>query len=95
MQNNKPDWMDVEQQRADDLSETKGAVVNHMAPQLVRVKKAPPRMQKAFYIQQKYVEAFDDFVYKQKKIKGKKAPELAEEAIKMLLKKYGEDTKTL
>jgi hypothetical protein len=50
------------------------------------------RLQKAFYIQEKYAEAFNDFVYKQKKKKGKKAPELAEEAIKMLLNKYGEDT---
>ena len=30
-----------------------------------------------------------------KRIKGKKAPQLAEEAIKILLNKYGEDTKTL
>jgi hypothetical protein len=91
MQHNKPDWMNEEEQRAEDLTE-KEETSNNTAPQLVRVNKAPPRMQKAFYIQEKYAEAFNDFVYKQKKKKGKKAPELAEEAIKMLLNKYGEDT---
>jgi hypothetical protein len=94
MQHNKPDWMNQEEDRADKLTDI-GQTSNHEAPQLVRVKKAPPRMQKAFYIQEKFAEAFDDFVYKQKKLKGKKAPELAEEAIKMLLNKYGEDTKNL
>lgn len=94
MPHNKPDWMNEEEQRAEDLVDT-GQTANHEAPQLVRIKKAPPRMQKAFYIQEKYAEAFEDFVYKQKKQKGKKAPELAEEAIRMLLKKYGEDTKNL
>lgn len=94
MQHNKPDWMSEEEKRADNLTE-KAETSNNTAPQLVRVKKAPSRMQKAFYIQEKYAEAFDDFVYKQKKKKGKKAPEFAEEAIKMLLEKYGEDTKSL
>lgn len=90
----KPDWMNQEEDRAEKLTD-KGQTSNHEAPQLVRVKKAPSRMQKAFYIQEKFAIAFEDFVYKQKKLKGKKAPELAEEAIKLLLKKYGEDTKTL
>ena len=94
MQHNKPDWMAEEEERAEDLTR-KSETSNNTAPQLIQVKKAPPRMQKAFYIQEKYAEAFEDFVYKQKKKKGKKAPELAEEAIKMLLNKYGEDTKHL
>jgi hypothetical protein len=33
--------------------------------------------------------AFDRLVFEQKQAKGKKAPELAEEAIELLLKKYG------
>jgi hypothetical protein len=94
MEHQKPGWMNEEEERAEDLTE-RAETSNNTAPQLVRVRKAPPRMQKAFYIQEKYAEAFDDFVYKQRKKKGKKAPELAEEAIKMLLKKYGEDTKNL
>jgi hypothetical protein len=94
MPHNKPDWMQEEQQRADKLTDT-GQTSNHEAPQLVRVIKAPPRMQKAFYIQEKFAAAFDDLAYKQRKLKGKRAPALAEEAIKMLLQKYGEDTKNL
>ena len=34
--------------------------------------------------------AFDRLIFSQKQIKGKKAPELIEEAIELLLKKYGE-----
>lgn len=83
-----------EEQRAAQLAVI-GQTSNNNAPQLKRVAKAPPRMQKAFYIQEKFANAFDDLVHKQKKIKGKKAPDLAEEAIKMLLKKYGEDTNNL
>ena len=94
MQNNKPSWMNEEEQRSDSLTK-RHEVSNTTAPQLVRVNKSPPRMQKAFYIQEKYAVAFEDFAYKQKKNKGKRAPELAEEAIKMLLEKYGEDISTL
>ena len=92
--NDKPAWMNQEEQRAEDLTE-KSETSNNTAPQLMRIKKAPPRKQKAFYIQEKFANAFDDLAYKQKKINGKKATELAEEAIKILLKKYGEDTKNL
>ena len=39
--------------------------------------------------------AFDLLVFKQKQAKGKKAPELAEEAIELLLKKYELDINNL
>ena len=94
MSHNKPSWMNQEESRAEKLTGT-GETSNNSAPQLVRVFKAPPRMQKAFYIQEKYAHAFEDLAYKQKKIKGKKATELAEEALLLLLNKYGEDTKHL
>jgi hypothetical protein len=94
MSHKQPDWMNQEEQRADNLANI-GQTSNNDAPQLVRVKREPPRKQKAFYIQEKYAVAFDDFAYKQKKAKGKRATELAEEAIKMLLDKYGEDTNNL
>ena len=97
MSQDKPSWMDEEEGRAEELNQ-KGQTANHTAPQLVRERKrqaAPPRMQKALFIQEKYAQAFDDLVHKRKKIKGKKAPELAEEAILLLLKKYGEDYKNL
>lgn len=86
---NKPAWMQEEETRADDLTE-KGTVSNADAPQLVKIIRAPSRKQKAFYIQDKHSDAFELLAFKQKKSKGKKAPELAEEAIELLLAKYGE-----
>ena len=83
----KPAWMDEEKDRAEDLKKS-GTTANDTAPKLARVTRAPKRMQKAFYIQDKHAQAFDRLVFEQKTIKGKKAPELAEEAIEMLLKKY-------
>ncbi len=94
MSDNKPNWMVEEEERAVALADT-GETANEAAPKLVRVTKEPPRMQKAFYIQRKYAEAFEDLAHKQKKVKGPKAPQLAEEALKMLLEKYGEDTSHL
>lgn len=91
---NKPSWANEEEIRATKLA-TKGQTANNAAPKLKRVEREPKRMQKAFYIQPKHAEAFEDFVLKQKRSKGKKAPELAEEAIKLLLSKYGENTKEL
>lgn len=94
--NGKPSWMDQEEVRAEDLSQ-KGETSNNAAPKLVKAKppKAPPRATKGFYVQDIYAETFDDIVYQQKKAKGKTAPELAEEAIKLLAKKYGIDTKNV
>ena len=85
----KPAWMEEEQDRADNLKKS-GNTANDTAPKLERVTRAPKRMQKAFYIQDKHAAAFEKLVFSQKTIKGKKAPELAEQAIELLLKKYGE-----
>lgn len=87
MANSKPAWMEEEQERAEDLKNT-GTTTNDSAPKLARVTRAPRRMQKAFYIQNKHAQAFEQLVFNQKMIKGKKAPELAEEAIELLLNKY-------
>ena len=95
MSRNDASWMDEVDEKAERQAET-GKRPNAEAPQLVRQEvKAPARSTKGFYIQEKYAMAFDQLVFNQKKEKGKKAPDLAEEAIKMLLKKYGEDTKGL
>lgn len=84
----KPAWMDEEQGRGSDLAQT-GKTANDTAPKLARVARAPARKQKAFYIQDGHAEAFERLVFEQKRAGGAKAPELAEEAIEMLLKKYG------
>jgi len=85
----KPAWMEEEQERAEDLKKS-GATANNTAPKLARVTRAPKRMQKAFYIQNIHAQAFEKLVFNQKMKKGKKAPDLAEEAIELLLNKYEE-----
>jgi hypothetical protein len=90
----KPAWANEEEQRVNKLLE-QGGTANNDAPQLKRIEREPSRMQKAFYIQPKYAEAFDLFALKQKRKKGKKSTELAEEAIKMILEYYGEDISNL
>lgn len=87
--------MDEEEERAEAQVKT-GQPPNAQAPQLVRKEtKAPPRATKGFYIQELHSRAFDRLVFEQKQVKGKKAPELAEEAIELVLEKYGLDIEKL
>lgn len=83
-------WIDEENARASELAKT-GTTTNNNAPLLVRTTKkpAPVRHIKSIYIQDSYSLAFDKLVFDQKIAKGKKAPQLMEEAIELLLKKYG------
>lgn len=83
-------WIDEENARASELVKT-GNTTNNNAPLLVKTTKkpAPARHIKSVYIQDSYSLAFDKLVFEQKIAKGKKAPELMEEAIELLLKKYG------
>jgi hypothetical protein len=82
-------WIDEENARASELTKT-GNTTNNNAPLLVKTTKkpAPVRSIKSIYIQESYSLAFDKLVFEQKIAKGKKAPELMEEAIGLLLKKY-------
>ena len=43
---------------------------------------------RSIYIQDAHGKAFDKLAFEQKMVKGKKAPDLIEEAIELLLKKY-------
>lgn len=83
-------WIDEENARATELAKT-GTTTNTNAPLLVKntKKTAPVRHIKSIYIQDSYSLAFDKLVFEQKIAKGKKAPQLMEEAIELLLKKYG------
>ena len=83
-------WIDEENARASELAKT-GTTANNNAPLLVKTTKkpSPTRHIKSIYIQDSYSLAFDKLVFEQKIAKGKKAPELMEEAIELLLKKYG------
>jgi len=82
-------WIDEENARASELAKT-GTTANNNAPLLVKTTKkpAPARHIKSIYIQDSYSLAFDKLVFEQKIAKGKKAPQLMEEAIELLLKKY-------
>ena len=85
-------WIDEENARASELAKT-GTTANNNAPLLVKTTKkpAPVRHIKSIYIQDSYSLAFDKLVFEQKIAKGKKAPELMEEDIELLLKRYGTD----
>ena len=67
-----------------------GGTSNNNAPRLIVSKKkvTPARVVKNLYIQESHIRAFDKLVFSQKMLKGKNAPELAEEAIELLLKQY-------
>lgn len=82
-------WIEEENARAKDLAST-GRTSNNNAPRLIVSKKKvrPARVVKNLYIQESHIRAFDKLVFEQKMTKGKNAPELAEEAIELLLKQY-------
>ena len=94
MPSNKPNWMDEEENRAEKIAEI-GGTSNPKAPQLIKVNREPARKQKAFYIQENFSEMFEDLAYLEKKKNGVKAPQLAEEALLMLFKKYKLDISKL
>lgn len=83
-------WIDEENARARELAKI-GTTANDKAPLLIKTTKkhVPIRHIKSIYIQDSYSLAFDKLVFEQKIAKGKKAPQLMEEAIELLLKKYG------
>jgi len=84
-------WINEENARAEKLSQT-GGTANHNAPRLVKAKKRviPARSVRSIYLQESHSKAFDRLVFEQKMVKGKKSPDLIEEAIELLLKKYNQ-----
>lgn len=56
---------------------------------------ADPRKQKAMFMRDAYRVAFEDLAYAQKRAGGKTAPELSEQAIRLLLEHYGVNTDDL
>lgn len=82
-------WIEQENARAQELASA-GKTTNSNAPRLNLTKKkpAPARIIKSIYVQESHSRAFDKLVFDQKMAKGKKAPELIEEAIELLIEKY-------
>ena len=83
----RPEWLDAQTKQADELALT-GGVENPKAGQLVMVFREPPRFQKSLYLQKDVIDAYENLVLQQKIVRGKKGTELAEEAIRDLIKKY-------
>ena len=82
-------WIDEENARATELVKT-GNTTNSRAPLLIKNTKQPTpiRRIRSIYIQDSHGLSFDKLVFEQKITKGKKAPELMEEAIELLIEKY-------
>ena len=86
-------WINEENARATNLAKT-GETMNNNAPRLIKAtnKPTPARIIRSIYIQESHCKAFDKLAFAQKMVKGKKAPELMEEAIELLLKKYNAES---
>lgn len=77
-----PDWLTGEAERAADLRDSGRKVNNPSAA------KTPPRSLKGFRIRRDYQQRYDVLAATVKHTEGKKGPELIEEALEMLFRKY-------
>lgn len=82
MATNTPDWMTDEKTRARELAGSGRGSVN---PDAVI---APPRSLKGLRFRTDYQRRFDLLVATEKHRSGKNGPDLVEEALEMLFKKY-------
>ena len=82
-------WMDEENARAINLSET-GKTTNDKALRIKSVSKeiSTKRSIRSVYIKEFHQRMLDKLIFEQKMIGGKKAPDLLEEAIELMIKKY-------
>ena len=89
-------WMTKEQDRVNNKSPERNEQVNPGAPTLIRQVRAPQRRPITFYLQPAYHQALADLAHIERRVTGRRRqPELIEEAIKALLKKYGQDVSHL
>lgn len=82
-------WMEEENVRAGNLAKT-GKTNNSNAPKAVgnTNKSSILRSARSIYIQDTHQKLLDKLIFEQKISRGKKAPELIEEAIELVAKKY-------
>lgn len=87
-----PAWLDGEAERAAELHKSGRKVNNPSAHKETRKAPnqdgTPPRTLKGFRIRQDYQQRYDVLVATVKHTEGKKGPELIEEALEMLFRKY-------
>lgn len=81
--------MDEENERANNLCKT-GKTTNAKAPRVKPVSKEAhaKRSIRSVYIKESHQRMLDKLVFEQKMVGGKKAPDLIEEAIELITKKY-------
>ena len=87
-----PDWMQQENAKAKEQADNNGRT-NAKAPHLIKHKPTSKkatvvRSVKGLRIQKPLQMQFDELVFRAKQAGGKTGPELADEAIRLLLKKY-------
>ena len=82
-------WMDEENERAKNLSEA-GKTTNDKAPRIKSASKeiSTKRSIRSVYIKKSHQHILDRLIFEQKMVGGKKAPDLLEEAIELIAKKY-------
>ena len=88
--NNGPDWLGVESKRADELYKS-GKKVNNPSAQKANkpeIKVLPNRTLKGWRCRLDYQQRFDELAAREKHVSGKKGPDLIEEALELLFKKY-------
>lgn len=85
-ENEIPEWM------KDDKSRGGADLGNPVTKRLMNRKPSPPRVSKTVFVQKKYIKAFNLMVLDQKEIRGPIGPELMEEALSYIVKKYADKT---
>ena len=88
-----PNWMEQENEKAKKQAGN-GGRTNIKAPHLVKQKTKSKKEEivrsvKGLRIQKPLQRQFDELVFREKQAEGKTGPELADEAIRLLLKKHG------
>jgi hypothetical protein len=87
---NMPNWMDQENKKAEKQAGN-GGRTNSKAPHLAKQKPEKEtivRSVKGLRIQKPLQRQFDELVFREKQAERKTGPELADEAIRLLLKKH-------
>ena len=90
--NKEKDWIQQENARSDEFTQSNDDVNNPTAPKPKLRRKSKTahlnRGAKLFRIRLDYQQKFDELVTRMKYAEGKNAPTLIEEAIELLLRKY-------
>ena len=92
LKNKEKDWLQRENARSNEFTQSNDDVNNLTAPKPKLRRKSQKahlnRAPKLFRVRLDYQEKFDELVARVKYAEGKNAPTLIEEAIELLLRKY-------